>query len=291
MSSHVSSVGNYDPFNQEYGNTDHLFRVAPVMKLGLPMHAQSPSRVSRLGPADQGVPHAAPDGHVLDHPVWASLRGPHSTFSQAGHTAARYPVAVSPLAALDPAGHRVSWDDLATLLGPEEIAVLVGQVDRPPENWTSARVVPCVQMVEVSVDRSPSGLPEADVLGPHDVPKMLDLVRQTRPGPFATRTIELGTYLGLRRGGELVAMAGQRLHPPGWTEISAVCTHPDYRGQGFASGLVRRLCGEIRRRGETPFLHAAASNLAAIEIYEALGFVVRREITFEALRPKEGTGR
>jgi ribosomal protein S18 acetylase RimI-like enzyme len=194
------------------------------------------------------------------------------------------------LAALDPAGHHLAWDDLSTLLDPEDIAVLVGQVDRPPETWATVRVVPCVQMVDVSVDCSVSGLPEAEVLGPEDVAQMLELVQQTRPGPFATRTLELGTYLGLRRGGVLVAMAGQRLHPPGWTEISAVCTHPGHRGQGLASGLVRRLCGEIRHRGERPFLHAAVSNLAAIELYETLGFAVRREITFEAFRPLTRTG-
>ncbi|GAA1631720.1 GNAT family N-acetyltransferase [Nonomuraea maheshkhaliensis] len=90
------------------------------------------------------------------------------------------------------------------------------------------------------------------------------------------RTVELGVYLGIRRSGELVAMAGERLHPPGWTEISAVCTHPAHRGQGLATRLVLAVAAGIRARGETPFLHAAASNTNAISLYERLGFRLRR---------------
>jgi predicted GNAT family acetyltransferase len=113
---------------------------------------------------------------------------------------------------------------------------------------------------------------------------MLDLVARTQPGPFRPRTIEMGTYLGIRRGGALVAMAGERLHPPGWTEISAVCTDPAFRRQGLASRLVLAVAAGIRARGETPFLHAAASNTTAIRVYEALGFRLRRRTTFATLR-------
>ena len=113
---------------------------------------------------------------------------------------------------------------------------------------------------------------------------MLDLVARTEPGPFRKRTIELGTYLGIRREGSLVAMAGERLHPPGWTEISAVCTDPAFRGQGLATTLVRALVADIRTRGEQALLHAAATNTSAIRLYESMGFRLRTRLLFAAIR-------
>jgi predicted GNAT family acetyltransferase len=112
------------------------------------------------------------------------------------------------------------------------------------------------------------------------VPEILELIACTEPGPFLPRTIELGTYLGIRRDGILVAMAGERQHPPGWTEISAVCTHGAYRGRGLATRLVRAVAAGIRERGETPFLHAIATTTNAIRLYESIGFTLRRRTAF-----------
>ena len=128
---------------------------------------------------------------------------------------------------------------------------------------------------------------EAVRLTAADVPEMLDLIARTRPGPFRPRTIEMGVYLGIRRDGRLVAMAGERLHPPGWTEISAVCTDPAFRRRGLATRLVRAVAAGIRARGETPFLHAAADNTEAIRLYESLGFRLRREVMFGTVRVPE----
>ncbi|MFD0522550.1 GNAT family N-acetyltransferase [Paractinoplanes durhamensis] len=139
-----------------------------------------------------------------------------------------------------------------------------------------------MQLIDVSL-RS-SSLAEAVRLTGADVPEILDLIERTRPGPFRTRTIELGTYLGLRRGGALIAMAGERLHPTGWTEISAVCTDPAFRGQGLATALVRAVAAGIRERGETPFLHTAAANRTAIRLYESIGFQLRRPTSFARYR-------
>ena len=125
--------------------------------------------------------------------------------------------------------------------------------------------------------------PEAVILASADVPDMLELVAATQPGPFLERTIELGTYLGLRREGTLVAMAGERMHLDGWTEISAVCTLPAFRGQRFASRLVNDLIARIRTRHERPFLHVMTSNTPAIAVYEALGFTARRSATITVL--------
>jgi ribosomal protein S18 acetylase RimI-like enzyme len=113
---------------------------------------------------------------------------------------------------------------------------------------------------------------------------MLDLVARTRPGPFLPRTPELGTYLGIRRGGRLVAMAGERMHPPGWTEVSAVCTDSAYRGQGLGARLVRAVVAGVRARDESAFLHAAATNTGAIRLYESLGFRLRVRMAFLAVR-------
>jgi len=110
------------------------------------------------------------------------------------------------------------------------------------------------------------------------VDEMLALVEVTKPGPFFRRTPELGSYLGIREKGQLVAMAGERLRPLGHTEISAVCTHPEYRGRGYASSLVSTLIQEISKRGEIPFVHVRTENVGAIRVYEKLGFKTRRII-------------
>jgi predicted GNAT family acetyltransferase len=113
---------------------------------------------------------------------------------------------------------------------------------------------------------------------------MLRLAALTKPGPFLPRTVELGGYLGIRRDGELVAMAGERFRPQGWTEISAVCTDPAWRGHGFASRLTRAVAAGIAARGDIPFLHAIGTNTTAIRLYKELGFAHRRDIKFWALR-------
>ena len=118
-----------------------------------------------------------------------------------------------------------------------------------------------------------------------DVPEMLELVHLTEPGPFARRTIELGGYLGIRQNRRLAAMAGQRLAPHGFTEISAVCTHPDFRGRRYAQLLVATVAQRIRERGEIPFLTLMASNTSAFRVYEAAGFEARRTLELAVITP------
>ena len=125
----------------------------------------------------------------------------------------------------------------------------------------------------------PRNCPEATPLGAADVPEMLELVAQTEPGPFLTRTIELGDYLGIRRDGALVAMAGERFQLDGWTEISAVCTRPDHRGRRLASQLIGALVASIELRSQRVFLHVLSTNTGAIRLYEKLGFRVRQSST------------
>jgi predicted GNAT family acetyltransferase len=121
-------------------------------------------------------------------------------------------------------------------------------------------------------------------LTPADVPEMMHLVELTKPGPFSARTIVLGSYIGIRNGGQLVAMAGERMRFDGFTEISAVCTHPDYRGRGHSSLLVGTLMRQILERSETPFLHVYSDNTRAAAFYNKLGFTHRRSIAVTVLR-------
>ena len=131
----------------------------------------------------------------------------------------------------------------------------------------------------------PAGGAEALVrLGAEDVPAMLELVERTRPGPFAQRTVDMGVYLGLRVGNELVAMAGERLKLDGFTEVSAVCTHPEHRRRGYAAVMVSAVSKGIIARGETPFLHVLPENEAAIATYRKLGFETRRTIHLTVLQ-------
>jgi predicted GNAT family acetyltransferase len=107
---------------------------------------------------------------------------------------------------------------------------------------------------------------------------MLELALLTRPGPFRARTHTLGRFIGVREGGKLVAMAGERLCAPGFREISAVCTHPDWQGRGLGGALLQQVGERIMREGDTPFLHTYTHNAPAVALYTKLGFSVRREI-------------
>ncbi|WP_405495068.1 GNAT family N-acetyltransferase [Streptomyces sp. NBC_00096] len=220
---------------------------------------------------------------VLDNPVWAALDGPHRDFAETGPAglAARYGAGVSPFAALADPEDPHAWTDLAELVGPGREVWLTG-LPTPPAGWETLMSIPGVQLDGRAVRAEEE--PEAVLLGPADVPEMLELVELTRPGPFGGRTVELGTYLGIRRGGALVAMAGERMRPPGWSEISAVCTHPGHRGEGLAGRLIRAVAAAVRDRGDSPFLHAAAENTSAIGLYLAMGFTLRREPVFIGVR-------
>lgn len=117
-----------------------------------------------------------------------------------------------------------------------------------------------------------------------DAPEMQALAALTKPGPFLPRTHELGQFIGIRENGALVAMAGERMKLPGFTEVSAVCTHPDFRGRGMAGRLTRIVAARICARGETPFLHAFGGNANAIRLYESLGFELRSKMFITVLR-------
>ncbi|MFC8381046.1 GNAT family N-acetyltransferase [Nocardia sp. NPDC057272] len=213
--------------------------------------------------------------HPLDDPVRASLRGEHSRFAQWTGRIGRYEPEVARFVGHPAVLDEQDWTDLGAVLGSGGSAGIRGIGHAVPAGWTVLAEFDTVQMdgarLRVALD------PELERLTAADVPEILELIARTEPGPYAPRTIEMGTYLGLRVEGRLVAMAGERLHPPGWTEISAVCTDVEFRGRGIASRLIRAVGAGIRARGETPFLHAVAHNTTAISLYETLGFTVRKK--------------
>ncbi len=213
----------------------------------------------------------------LDDPAYASLCGPHARLAEVRGRARRYPADVAPFLALPSPPSAQDWQDAAALVAPGTyVAGRYGGAELP-DGWRAVQAFDVVQMIEERV----TGVDcEAAIpLGAADVPEMLELVGETEPGPFLTRTIELGDYLGIRRDGSLVAMAGERFHLDGWTEISAVCTRPDHRGEGLASRLVGALIAGIQLRSERAFLHAMSTNTGAIRLYEELGFRVRQTTT------------
>ncbi|MFF4486139.1 GNAT family N-acetyltransferase [Streptomyces sp. NPDC001544] len=234
-----------------------------------------------------GAPSSPPDAPVLDNAVWAALAGPHAHLAERFGRAARYQAGIYAFAALADPADPDAWADLHTLVGPST-AVRIKPVDRAPDGWQVVGGGEGVQLVDTALWAEPA--PEAVRLGPADVPEILDLVARTRPGPFLERTVETGTYLGIRHQGRLIALAGERLRLPGWTEVSAVCTDPAYRGRGLATRLVRAVAAGIRERGDTPFLHAAADNTRAIRLYESIGFTLRRRSTIVQVR-SPGTSR
>lgn len=234
------------------------------------------------GSVDESAGGTERSGYTpLDNPARAALTGPHARFAERVGTALRYHPDVCPMAALPDGPTAEDWADAARLVGPGGALFLPVVADTPPAGWQSKMHLPGVQMVDAGVPARPD---DAVIrLTADDVPEMTDLVRRTRPGPFRKRTIEMGTYLGIRRNGRLIAMGGERLTLLRHTEISAVCTDPDHRGQGLASRLVLALAQGIGDRGATPILHAEATNVNAIRLYEQLGFQVRKEVLFQVV--------
>ncbi|HEY1690365.1 MAG TPA: GNAT family N-acetyltransferase [Solirubrobacteraceae bacterium] len=217
------------------------------------------------------------DEALLDNPAYASLCGAHAWLAQESGRARRYPADVAPFLALPSPPSARDWQDAATLVAPGTYVASRCSAAELPDGWKAVQAFDLVQMTEERV----TGLDcvEAIPLGAADVPDMLELVAETEPGPFLDRTVELGDYLGIRRKGTLVAMAGERFRPEGWTEISAVCTKPDHRGQGLATQLIGALIAGIQRRSERAFLHVLSTNTGAIRLYEELGFRVRQQAT------------
>lgn len=230
--------------------------------------------------------------HPLDNVIWQALTDRQTEFAEAFDQARRFVREVSPLAAvLEPSP--LGYASLGGLVGAGGTVGLF--LDSPYEarpGWGFLAGAPLLQMVCENgngADTVSDPTREIVELGPQDSPEMIELTALTKPGPFGSRTHELGTYLGIRNEGKLVAMAGERLKVPGHTEVSAVCTHPEHTGKGYAGFLMLEVMTRICQRGERPFLHVRQDNVRAVEIYKRLGFHQRVLRHFAVLRRDPGT--
>jgi predicted GNAT family acetyltransferase len=224
--------------------------------------------------------------HVLNNPIWNALTTLQTQFAERSELAARFSPEVTLLAGMSRPTSQ-AYDSLARLLLGAGAAVFFDDPPVLPAGWDTLDGSPLAQMICAQSDISPrSHLGSVETLGAKDNPEMLALAKLTKPGPFGTRTHELGEYIGIRESGRLAAMAGERLHLRGYTEISAVCTHPDFQGRGYAGRLMSILMKKIVERGETPILHVRHDNASAIRLYEKLGFRTRRLLDFLIIRRK-----
>ncbi len=222
---------------------------------------------------------------LLDRPVWTALTTRHPRFSEGVGLALRFKPDVSPFAACR-ADDPESLDALAELVGGDGALLLQAGPIAVPDGLS---VVSCALGVQMLLTR-PIDRPARDGavrLKGADAPEMLALATLTRPGPFLERTHLLGDFWGVKRGGRLVAMAGERLKQPGFTEVSGVCVHPEHRGRGYARLLSAIVAAEIQARRETAYLHAYAHNHGAIALYESLGFRIRRNVDIAFLERAE----
>jgi predicted GNAT family acetyltransferase len=225
--------------------------------------------------------------HPLDNIIWKALTTRQSGFAESFGQARRFVPEVSPLAAFSEPT-REGYESLAGLVGTgATIGLFLEAPYQPQAGWSFVAGAPMPEMVYEGAGvpaRQSSSDPEIVELGDADSPDMMELTALTKPGPFGKRTHELGTYLGIRIGEKLVAMTGERLKIPGYTEVSAVCTHPEHTGHGYARILMAEVMRRICARGETPVLHVRGDNVRAIELYKRLGFSQRVLLHFAVLR-------
>jgi ribosomal protein S18 acetylase RimI-like enzyme len=221
----------------------------------------------------------------LDNPAWSALTSRHAHLAIGDGPVRRYPAEVSPFAALETPdalpvlAERMAEGETGVLWSPDELEA--------PEGLELMVHFPILQMA--AFDFRPANVADdAEPLTTANVEEMIDLTTLMKPGPFGSRTIEMGSYIGVHENGRLAAMAGERMKPADFTEISAICVHPDFQGRGYARRLTSILGKRIVADGRVPFLNVLPENTAAIGLYESLGFVLRRRLHVHLLRRPRG---
>ena len=219
---------------------------------------------------------------LLDNIIWHSLTGHQRELALGAGGARRYLPGFSPIAGFaDP--EQPQLDDLAAAVQPGEHLYCERWAGRPPSGWRVEEERLMRKLVWEAPP--PPGTPAADAmpLGPEHAEQAVALAELTRPGPFGRRTIEMGEYYGYFSDGELIAMAGERMHAGNLREISGVCTHPDHLGRGHARALMLKLVQRELGRGQIPFLHVMSHNLRALTLYRRMGFVDYREVVVRVI--------
>lgn len=219
---------------------------------------------------------------VLDNPAWYALNTGNSNLAQGTDRVKFFDKDVAPFVGFDENTEEnfeslynlITHDGLVAFVSPYSVAI--------PGKWKILRHVPCLQMVH-NGKVNEVGAELINLTNDH-IPQMINLAELTKPGPFRERTIEFGPFQGIFENGNLVAMAGQRMAPLPYVEVSAVCTHPDYTGKGYAKQLLISQANHIIAQNRIPFLHVRDDNYRAIKVYENVGFVTRTDIHFYMLR-------
>ena len=228
---------------------------------------------------------SAPSTHPLDRPIWSALTTRQKDLAEGGARARRFPVAIGPFADLVDMSPQ-SFAELAAIMSGSEISVLfTPDAVAVPDQFKVLLAETGEQMIGTPAESTIAGV-EIVTLGPADVPDMMALVELTKPGPFGVRTHELGTFLGIRVDGQLVAMTGERMKPGNYTEMTAVCVHPSHRGRGYAQALFGAVARQIVARGEIPFLHVFSNNNSAIALYRRQGMEIRRRLHVTVLQKR-----
>jgi len=222
---------------------------------------------------------------ALDRPVWHALTGCQQNRAigtpAAWRFAPEYGVFAAP-ADWTPIAHQA----LSALIAQDEIWLIEKDPFPTPPGTQIAGRMDCLQMIATDIEPgAPTAWDDAvHLLGDADIPAMQALAEATWPGPFRRGTPRLGRFIGIRDGGELVAMSGERMRIGSFTEVSGVCTAPSHRGRGLARLLIAQVARSILSRDEQPFLHSYTDNERANALYAALGFRPHQRVTATILR-------
>ena len=215
--------------------------------------------------------------HLLDYPIRAALMTRQERIAEINGPARRYPADIAPFASVEEQSSE-NWAALHALMGKDEPAVMFTPEPVVPSGPLEIVMAATGEQMIGAPTEFDGAMPQIIPLGDTDAPEMRALVELTRPGPFGSRTHQLGRFFGIRVDGRLAAMTGERMTPGDHTEMTAVCVHPDFRGRHYAQALLAHVSRQIVARGEIPFLHVFSENHSAIALYKRQGMTIRRRL-------------
>lgn len=230
-----------------------------------------------------------PNESLLDNPIWQALNTAHAAFNEGDERLKYFYPDISPFVAMS------DWQEADQFYLDKHLPAdrgffyIIRDKIKLPGSCKKVFTIPLWQMV--MQQHMPFTVKDTSIqpLDHTHIPAMIGLTALTRPGPFTQRTIEFGNYTGIFEQDQLVAMAGERLKIPGYTEVSAICTHPDATGKGYGATLLSAACARILEKGQTPFLHVRNDNTRAIQMYEKAGFTIRCEMDFAIFKKQVTT--
>ena len=226
--------------------------------------------------------------HVLDNPIWNALNSGDVDKNIGSQEIAFFDSSIAPFIGMD------KWDTnsqqglLMNAPADRNWYLLIGDTIRWNDDFEILLHIPLYQMCCTKSPLMPNRKYNTEIVALNDthIDEMVQLTALTKPGPFTNRTIDFGNYHGIFVDGKLVAMGGERMHVHNYTEVSAICTHPDYRGLGYAAMITHYITQSIVQKGQIPFLHSRVDNMSAIEVYKKLGFEIRETIQFYSFKKK-----